>query len=273
MSLRVAIVDDEPLALGLLKSKLQKTGRVDIVAECKNGREAIDAALTLSPDVMFMDIQMPGIDGLNVVKRLQDDEMPLIVFTTAFERYAIDAFDLYAVDYIVKPIDQERIERAINRAVERMTSSELQSNKSGIIGAIGEIRRYNGRQDEVPTTIWSNDANQRKIVIKERDEIVLLEQSDIAWLDAAGDYVCLHANGETYIKRSTLKELLGQLDSVMFKRVHRSTIVNLQYVEKVIPHTKGEFFLILQQDQKIKVSRNYRETIKSFLDSGGLSAS
>jgi two-component system LytT family response regulator len=268
--LRAIIVDDEPLALGLLKSKLIKTHSVEIIAECKNGREAIEAALTLSPDIMFMDIQMPGIDGLSVVKKLQEDQMPLVVFTTAFEKYAIDAFELHAVDYILKPIDQERIERAIQRARERLNNSEIASNKSGIIGAIGEIRKHNGREDTAPSSFWSNDAHQRKIVIKERDEILLLDQSDIAWLDAAGDYVCLHAKGETYIKRSTLKELLTQLGSSMFKRVHRSTIVNLRFVEKVIPHTKGEFFLILQQDQKIKVSRNYRETIKTFLDTGGV---
>lgn len=271
MSLRVVIVDDEPLALGLLRSKLNKSGLVEIIAECKNGREAIDAAITLSPDVMFTDIQMPGIDGLSVVKHLQNDEMPLIVFTTAFERYAIDAFDLYAVDYILKPIDQERIDRALGRVVERMTSSDLQSSKSSIIGAIDEIRRHNGREDKAVSSFWSNDNHQRKIVIKERDEIVLLEQTDIEWLDAAGDYVCIHANGETYIKRSTLKELLGQLDTSLFKRVHRSTIVNLNFVEKIIPHTKGEFFLVLHKDQKIKVSRNYRDTIKAFLDSGGVS--
>lgn len=267
MKLRVIIVDDEPLALSLLRSKLLKTGLVDIVAECRNGREAVDAALELTPDLMFLDIQMPGLDGLGVVKRLQDDLMPLIVFTTAFEQYALDAFDLHAVDYIIKPLDQERINRSLSRAVERLGSHAGASMKSNILGAIGEIRKHNGRDDSEPTTIWGQGNEQRKIVIKERDEIVLLDQQDIAWMDAAGDYVCIHAKGETYIKRTTLKELLSQLDDHTFKRVHRSTIVNLKFIEKVLPHTKGEYFLILQQDQKIKVSRNYREAIKQFLDS------
>jgi two-component system LytT family response regulator len=268
MMLSAIIVDDEPLALGLLRSKLQKSGAVNIIAECKNGREAMEAALNLSPDIMFLDIQMPGLDGLSVVKRLQADAVPLIVFTTAFEQYAINAFDLHAVDYILKPIDQDRIDRSIHRAIERMSEARAGSNKSSIVGAIGEIRKHLGRVDTESSTIWHEDKTHRKIVIKERDEIVLLEQSDIAWMDAAGDYVCIHANGETYIKRSTLKELLSQLDSDTFKRVHRSTIVNLNYVSKIIPHTKGEFFLVLLPDQKIKVSRNYRNVIKTFLKHG-----
>jgi len=267
MKLRVIIVDDEPLALSLLRSKLLKTEMVEIVAECRNGREAVDAALEFTPDVMFLDIQMPGLDGLGVVKRLQDDVMPLIVFTTAFEQYALDAFDLHAVDYIIKPLDQDRISRSLSRAMERLGSQAGTSMKSNILGAIGEIRKHNGRADSEPSTIWGQGNEQRKIVIKERDEIVLLEQHDIAWMDAAGDYVCIHAKGETYIKRTTLKELLSQLDEHLFKRVHRSTIVNLKFIEKVLPHTKGEYFLVLQQDQKIKVSRNYRDAIKQFLDS------
>ncbi|WP_395345123.1 LytR/AlgR family response regulator transcription factor [Ningiella sp. W23] len=268
MQLRAIIVDDEPLALSILRSKLIKNGQVDIIAACKNGREATEAALEMAPDVMFMDIQMPGIDGLSVVKRLQNDAVPLIIFTTAFDQYAIDAFDLYAVDYILKPIDQERIDRSIARAKERLSDQSHSSNKSGIVGAIGEIRKHHGREDAVPDTIWGSQVAQRKIVIKERDEIVLLEQADISWMDAAGDYVCIHANNETYIKRSTLKELLSQLDPEHFKRVHRSTVVNLKYVEKVIPHTKGEYFLVLHADQKLKVSRNYRDVIKRFLEQG-----
>ncbi|WP_100642893.1 LytR/AlgR family response regulator transcription factor [Alteromonas facilis] len=259
--LRTIIVDDEPLALGLLKSKLQKNPHIEIVAQCKNGREALDASLSNSADIMFLDIQMPGLDGLDVVRQLQGDAMPLVVFTTAFEQYAINAFDLHAVDYILKPIDQERIDRAVERAISRLSSDENRDFKSGIINAMNTMNAHVSEQDDY-------HSHQRKIIIKDREEITLLEQPDIAWLEAAGDYVCVHANGETHIKRSTLKELLGELDPNIFKRVHRSTIVNLNFIEKVIPHTKGEFFLILGEHHKIKVSRNYREVIKTYLDAG-----
>lgn len=267
--LKTLIVDDEPLALKLLRAKLEKVADIDIVGECKNGREAIASTLELSPDLIFLDIQMPGMNGFDVVKGLQSDVLPLIVFTTAYEQYAVDAFDVHAVDYILKPIDQERISRAVERAIKRLLASDERNNKPPILSAIDAIN-----QKEKSFASTTNLSNQqpylqnnidKKVVIKDRDEITILKQSDIEWVDAAGDYVCLHALGETHIKRSTLKELLAELDDTIFKRVHRSTIVNLNYIEKVIPHTKGEFFLLLGEFEKIKVSRNYKDAIKHFL--------
>lgn len=266
--LRTIIVDDEPLALSLLRAKLGKIDQVEIVGECKNGREAISAIIELAPDLLFLDIQMPGLDGFDVIKNLQADVVPLVVFTTAFEQYALDAFDVHAVDYILKPIDAERISRAVQRAVARIESDEERVDKPKIIHAIGDIseRIKASEESEGEDLIGKpNDLIDKKIVIKDRDEITLLKQSSIEWVDAAGDYCCLHAEGETHIKRTTLKQLLDELDPDVFKRVHRSTIVNLNYIEKVIPHTKGEFFLLFGEFEKVKVSRNYRDVIKSFL--------
>ena len=267
--LRTLIVDDEPLALKLLRAKLGKVKAIEIVGECKNGREAIAATLDLAPDIIFLDIQMPGLDGFDVVKRLQSDVLPLIVFTTAYEQYALDAFDVHAVDYILKPIDDERIVRAVLRAQERLDGVDGQDNKPRILGAIDSInQRQNSEQvanKSLPGTLSTDAFVDKKVVIKDRDEITILKQSEIEWVDAAGDYVCLHAQGQTHIKRSTLKELLTELDENIFKRVHRSTIVNLNFIDKVIPHTKGEFFLLLGEFEKIKVSRNYKDAIKHFL--------
>jgi len=176
---------------------------------------------------------------------------------------------VHAVDYILKPIDDERIVRAVQRAQDRLDGVEGQDNKPRILGAIDSInqREQEGfqtdqRLSDQPST---NQFIDKKVVIKDRDEITILKQSEIEWVDAAGDYVCLHAQGQTHIKRSTLKELLTELDENIFKRVHRSTIVNLNFIDKVIPHTKGEFFLLLGEFEKIKVSRNYKESIKHFL--------
>lgn len=267
--LRTLIVDDEPLALKLLRAKLNKVANIDIIGECKNGREAIAATLELAPDIIFLDIQMPGLDGFDVVKRLQSDILPLIVFTTAYEQYALDAFDVHAVDYILKPIDDERIARAVQRALERLERVDVQENKPRILGAIDSISQRDNSQQVANYSQQSSPSNDafvdKKVVIKDRDEITILKQSDIEWIDAAGDYVCLHAEGQTHIKRSTLKELLTELDDTIFKRVHRSTIVNLNFIDKVIPHTKGEFFLLLGEFEKIKVSRNYKDAIKHFL--------
>lgn len=264
--LRTIVVDDEPLALGLLKAKLAKIPEIELIGQCKNGREAIQAVMEHAPDLVFLDIQMPGIDGLEVVKKLQTDIVPLIVFTTAYEQYALDAFDVHAVDYILKPIDDERIRRAIARASERLDAGDAKNRIMGAIGAINAIERDDEGSQRMQAAFGGGQDNvERKVVIKDKDEITLLTHSSIAWVDAAGDYCCLHAEGETHIKRITLKDLLEELDPTIFKRIHRSTIVNLNYINKVIPHTKGEFFLLLGEHERVKVSRNYREVIKAFL--------
>lgn len=265
--LRTLIVDDEPLALDILRAKLKKIPEIEIVKECKNGREAIAATLELMPDLIFLDIQMPGIDGFGVIKKLQSDVVPLVVFTTAYEQYALDAFDVHAVDYILKPVDAERISRAVQRVQKRLVKGDGVESKPRIIGAIDSIHEQE-LAHEITMNLPReplNDKLERKVVIRDRDDITLLKQAEIEWVDAAGDYVCLHAAGTTHIKRSTLKSLLDELDPEIFKRVHRSTIVNLNYIEKVIPQPKGEFFLKLGEFDQVKVSRNYRDVIKSFL--------
>ncbi len=284
--LKTIIVDDEPLALQLLRSKLNKQENIEIIAECKNGREAIKAIHDYSPDLVFLDIQMPGIDGFGVIEKLQADILPLIIFATAYEQYALEAFDVHAVDYILKPIDEEHVQRAVSRAVERFEKKSVEQNsmehspiehspiehspieqKSNIIGAIATINKHSSPEVSRDTESTTNSIGdlEHKIVIKDRDGMTLLKQSDIEWIDAAGDYTCLHVNGVTHIKRCPLKTLLNELDPTIFKRVHRSTIVNLNYIKKVIPHTKGEYFLQLGEFDQIKVSRNYCKTIKSYL--------
>ncbi|MFT5529548.1 MAG: two-component system LytT family response regulator [Alteromonadaceae bacterium] len=283
--LKALIVDDDPLALMLLREKLNKYPNISIIAECKNGREAIAATLELAPDLIFLDIKMPEIDGFGVIKKLQTDILPLIIFVTAYKQHAFDAFDVNAVDYIIKPIEDTYLQRAISRAIVRFNQKSPTEIKAKIISAIDSINVYeNNSEQDTPclrshydgthdVTHFSNGVNQginvnnldRKIIIKDRDSITLLKQLDIEWIDAAGDYTCLHVGGVTHIKRCTLKDLLIDLDPEIFKRVHRSTIVNLNYVTKVIPHTKGEYFLLLGEFDQIKVSRKYREIIKHYL--------
>lgn len=268
--LKTILVDDEPLARSLLRAKLNKISGIEIIAECKNGREAIEQIISLSPDLVFLDIQMPGIDGFGVIQNLQVELMPLVVFVTAYDQYALDAFDVYAIDYILKPIEDEKIHRAVTRAKERIKNSEHSIDKSGVISAIDQIKNNKVNTFHSQTKKPATDPaflNDGKVVIKDREEIIILKQSDIQWVDAAGDYVCIHSAGITHIKRSTLKSLLNELNPTIFKQVHRSTIVNLNYVKKVIPHTKGEFFLKLGDFDKVKVSRNYRDVIKQFLQS------
>jgi len=276
--IRTIIVDDEPLALDLLRIYLNQHPEIEIVAECANGKEAIARATELQPDLMFLDIQMPGLSGFDVIKGLQADMMPLVVFVTAYEQFALSAFDVNAVDYTLKPLDDKSLGRAVNRCKDRLAAAkENNSFKSGMIQAIDQIDQR--EKQEFKATSSPSPNSQRatpqqpspypKIVIKDRSSIALVDQTDIDWIDAAGDYMCVHVDGVTHIMRSTLKSLLAQLNPDIFKRVHRSTIVNLNRIERIIPHTKGECFVVLAQDERLKVSRNYRSVIKNLIEELG----
>jgi two-component system LytT family response regulator len=267
-TLSVIVVDDEPLARQLLSMLVRELPDVHLLAECRNGREAIAKTRELSPDLLILDIQMPGLSGFDVVKELQSDVMPNVVFCTAYQRYAIDAFDLHAVDYLLKPVDEVRLHRAIERARLRLADDrEQQDNKTPLVGAIDEIaRRVGGRSDSPGSSGPREDLVPRdRIAIKNQDSTVLVDTADIDWVDAAGDYMCLHVRGETLIMRSTLKNLMAKLDPDRFKRIHRSTLVNLDRIVRVTPLQKGEYRLDLDCEQSLKVSRNYRHAIKLFL--------
>lgn len=268
--LRTIIVDDEPLARRLMRSMLSDMADIELVAECRNGREALAAVQGLTPDLLLLDIKMPGMSGFDVVRELQADIMPMVIFCTAYQRYALDAFDLHAVDYLLKPVDEERLQRAVARARQRAEPDEdAASNKTPLIGAIDEIaHRIASRGAGIGASKPSEGSvtESRKLAIKDHDSTVLVCIDDIDWVDAAGDYMCIHVRGETHIMRSTLKHLMSRLDPEKFKRIHRSTVVNLDRIVKAAPLQKGEYMLDLSCGEKLKVSRNYRQEIKLFLD-------
>ena len=257
--LQTIIADDEPLALALMKSKLSKYDSIEIIAECKNGREAIEAILELEPDLVFLDIEMPKINGFDVIQKTQSELTPMIVFATAYEQYALDAFQFNAVDYILKPLDDEFVARAVLRAEQRFKHHDKSKEKSNLISAIEAIRNHQSNHYSLTAK------DDKKIVVKDGDQITVLKQDDLKWVDAAGDYCCLHANGETFIKRISLTELLTQLDPTNFKRIHRSTIINLNFITKVKSLPKGEYFVELGAHERVKVSRTYKEAIREYL--------
>lgn len=268
--LKVAIVDDEPLSLDYLADILSKVPETEIHGLYKNGREALAGLLTNPVDVLFLDIQMPGFNGFDVVKRLQSDTMPLIVFATAFDDFALQAFELHAVDYILKPFESERVGQAVSRARERWMArralddaeDELAaSGKGAALAAIESSQTKGGK--EAPWTGLSSD-DIAKLPIKDGQQTVLLEYETIDWVDAAGDYMCVHASGETHILRSTMKELEQRLPAY-FARIHRSTIVNINRIERVEGLPKGEAMLHTSSGSALKVSRNYRTAIQHLL--------
>ena len=263
--LRTVIVDDEPLSLDLLRAVLSEISDIEIIGECNNGREAVEAAVRLQPELLFLDIQMPGMNGFDVIKSLQTHIMPMVVFITAFDQYAVDAFDLHAVDYVLKPLDSERIARSVDRAVDRLKNDIGRSFKSPLIGAIEEISER-ASKGEVTEKSADNipDGMKRKLLVRDSGVVKVIPFDDIDWVDAAGDYMCVHAGGETHVIRSTLRDLMGKLDDNLFVRIHRSTIVNVERVVSVTPLQKGGSLLHLTQGESLKVSRNYRNSIRKF---------
>jgi two-component system LytT family response regulator len=264
--LRTVIVDDEPLALRLLESILADFPDIEVIDRCRNGREAIHAVQQQEPDLLILDIKMPGISGFDVIKGLQADLVPMVIFCTAYQRYAVEAFDLYAVDYLLKPVNAGRLQLALERAQARYREeSEEADHKSALIGAIDEVtKRVQGKSGTVAINTVEAPAD-RKIAIKDVDRVTMVDIDDIVWVDAAGDYMCIHANGVTHIMRSTLKALVDKLDSHHFKRIHRSTIVNLNHIEHVKSLARGEYILELDCGESLKVSRNYRDAVKDYL--------
>lgn len=271
--LKTILVDDEPLALRYLESILNDSEEINIVASCSTAYSALESINEYDPDLIFLDIQMPGKNGFELVKEIQADSMPMIVFVTAYDQFALAAFDLHAVDYLLKPLDASRVQLSINKAIERATnrSRVLISNeaKGGVISAIESIADKVKALDHDATTKIDKNASgdiTRKLSIKDGDTISVIDESSIDWVDAAGDYMCIHVDGETLIMRSTLSDLLSRLDQKVFKRIHRSTVVNINRIKQVQRHTKGEFFLHLDCDQTLKASRHYRDVIKEIIE-------
>lgn len=260
------IIDDESLARKGLRLRLEALGDVNIVAECASGREALDAIAQHDPDLMFVDIQMPGMSGFDLVGKLQSEQMPLVIFVTAYDQYAVEAFDVHAVDYLLKPIDDDRLEDAIARARAHLEQRGAVTDKQRLLELIisitgkSEVSVSQLLQDHSGVKAWPD-----RLAIKDSGETTLVKIRDIDWIDAAGDYMCIHANDETHIMRVTMKELEDQLDPSIFQRVHRSTIVNLDRVSRACSHMNGEFYLYLDNGATVKMSRSYKDKVKHFM--------
>jgi two-component system LytT family response regulator len=266
--LRVIIVDDEPLALRGLKLRLAEFTEVEIVAEAANGREAVKHIKALAPDLVFLDIQMPGLDGFGVVRALIGAPAPLFVFVTAYDKYAIDAFEANALDYLVKPVEEERLKDAIHRAREVVKSRAASSRESRLVELLASLS--DDDRDRIKELIsdpsWTEkDRYPERLSFKDGSKVVVLNADDIEWIDAAGDYMCIHAGGKTHIIRETMKILQQRLDPTRFQRVHRSAIVNIRKVKELHPHSNGEYFLILDNGAELKLSRSYKEVIARFI--------
>ena len=265
--LRTIIVDDEALALRGLKHRLNKVDDVAIIAEARNGREALKTIKDLQPDLVFLDIQMPGMGGFEVLAELQQENLPAIVFVTAYNEYAIKAFEANALDYLLKPIEDRRLHEAIFRVRENLDQKRALRHKQSLLRLVSNMTGENMSSMQELSTKGIEKLMKKevvKLVIKDGSRTTLVPQDQIEWIDAAGDYMCVHAGGETHIMRKTMKELEAELDPDLLQRIHRSTIVNVNQVREMQSHINGEYFLTLQCGHIIKLSRTYKDKLKYF---------
>lgn len=266
--MKAIIVDDERLARQELRSMLQRHPEIDIVAEAKNAIDAEEKIRTLSPDLVFLDIQMPGLNGFQVIHKLRElkQPIPMIVFVTAYDSYAIKAFDVHALDYLLKPADDERLGAALNKVREYYSTQHQDEQSQKLVSLVAELTGDNC--EEILRKLANGEPVETNpypdvLAIKDGSEVTRVNVQDIQWIDAAGDYMCVHALDGMHIMRKTMKELEQELNPQFFVRVHRSAIANIRFVKKLVSHISGEYHLILQNDTELKVSRSHRDKVKA----------
>lgn len=268
--LTAIIVDDEPLALEGLKLRLEKLPEINVIAEASDGDEAIHLCQTLCPDVLFLDLRLPGLNGIEVVQALQADIMPMVVFVSAYGEYALEAFELNAIDYVLKPANLGRLQKTVERILQRIEPKDSSNEKFKLLRALGETSGLavteleNWLTTDLPLPTLFN----QELVIKNSDnEKVFLPIKEIRWIDAAGDYMCVHTANETHVVRITMKKLVSQLDPKIFSRIHKSTLVNVNCIKSIKPLRNSESILDLGDDVQLKVSRNFSSSIQTIVES------
>jgi two-component system, LytTR family, response regulator len=268
VKIHTLIVDDEVLSRRGVELRLRDQADFEIVAQCGNGREALAAIGQYKPELVFLDIQMPGMSGFEVLARLPQESLPLVVFVTAYDQYAIQAFEAHAIDYLLKPIDDARFATALERVREHMRARTASGQRDRLMQIIAEITGCGELALDQLLTHGRKAIEARRpevLPIRQGRETVRVPVESIQWIDAAGDYMCIHAGGDTHILRGTMKELEEILDPKLFQRVHRSTIVNLRLVRSLRAHMNGEYFLTLDGGHELKLSRTYRDKVEYFL--------
>jgi len=258
--MRVLIVDDEALARRGIRARLSRRADVQVVGECENGRAALEAIEQLHPDLVFLDVQMPGLDGLDTIARTDPGKMPMVIFVTAHEQYALRAFDASAIDYLLKPIDDERLERGLNRALTRRrerSRGEWAASLAKLVSAAPRTERDAQRKER-------SAAN--RLALRDRGRITLVDPMEIVWIAADGDYVTVHTRDRRYSLRDTMQAMAERLGTAHFLRIHRSAIVNLSQIRELEPLANGELIVTLHTGARLRASRSYVSELLRRLD-------
>lgn len=249
--LRVLIVDDERLAREKLRTLLAAESALEVIGDCQNGAQAIVAVRKHKPDLMFLDVRMPQLDGFQVLQALAVNETPQVIFTTAYEHYAIRAFDSNAIDYLLKPFDQERLHRAVERARGGLARSHARALTERMLQLLS-------RAGDVP---------EERLLVKAEGRLIFLNLEEIDWIEAAANYVRLNSGGVSYLIRDNIGRLAARLDPRRFARIHRSIIINVHKLKELQPCDNGEFIAVLKNGKSLSCSRGYRSEILRLIES------
>ncbi len=248
MKIRVAIVDDEPLARERLKRLLAEHTDVEIVGECSHGGEAVEKLPEIRPQLIFLDVQMPELDGFGVLAALPQDQLPAVIFTTAYDKFAVQAFEVHAIDYLLKPFDRERLATSLDRARTSLAKPSADPLHAKLTELLNEVRPKPAPAD--------------RISVKTNGKILLLRPEEIDWIEAADNYVSLHVGKTTHLLRETMNAMESRLDPAKFVRISRSMMVNTERVKELHPLFHGDYTLVLHDGTRLNSSRNYRDKLK-----------
>ena len=254
--MRVLIVDDEPVARQRLRRLLSEMEGVELIGECKNGRDAVAKITDDRPDLVLLDVQMPMMDGFAVLRSIREDAMPIVIFVTAFDQHATAAFDVHALDYVVKPVEAERFRVAVERARRQLSIESTVERHQRLIEL---LREQSGDLPASSVPATNGTRRPQRLLINEDGRRFFVAVADIDWIEAYGNYVRLHVGAKTHLLRATMSHVESSLDPSQFGRIHRSSIVNLLAVREIQPWFSGEHIVILKDGTKLKLSRNYRD--------------
>jgi two-component system, LytTR family, response regulator len=261
--IRTAIVDDEPLARRNIRILLKDEPEIEIVGEAASGREALALINKHSPDLLFLDIQMPEMDGFGVLENIEAEQLPVIVFVTAFDQYALKAFEFHALDYLLKPFDDERFEKALRQAKLQIEQREVKDLSQRLValleGREGQSFGPTARQEYVS-----------RLLIKSSGRVSFLKTDEIDYVQAEDYYVKLHVGRRGHLLRETMNEMEAKLEPSKFLRIHRSTIVNIERIRELQQHFNGDYIVLLQDGTELKLSRSRRDQLQKLLKSGRL---
>ena len=249
--IKVLVVDDEPLARERLTTLLSQEPDVELVGPARDGEEAITAIHDDSPDLVFLDVQMPQMNGFDVIEAVGSDKMPLVIFVTAYDQHALKAFQVRALDYLLKPFDRERFTDALQRARKQLERDETGDLGRRLLALVKDLRRDQPRSD--------------RLVVKSGGRLFFLRTDEIDWIEAAGNYVRLHVGTTSHLLRETMNAIEGRLDAEKFFRIHRSRIVNMERIQEMQPWLNGEYAVVLRTGTRLTLSRGYREKLQERL--------